>query len=103
MEYSFITDEIIKTLKDNHANADWSTKSIADDLVVVKYFNPFGAGNWWVYSMDEHNRMFGIADIFEPEYGYFMMQDLKDNDIERDLYYTPKTFNQVMQKQKEVR
>ncbi len=26
MEYSFITDEIEKTLKDNHTNADWSTK-----------------------------------------------------------------------------
>ena len=75
MSYSFITDKIIQTLRDNHDNTDFATESIADKPVVVKFFNPYGRGDWWAYSMDKNNRLFGIADIFEPEYGLFDLSD----------------------------
>ena len=102
--YSFITDKIIQTLRDNHDNTDFATESIADKPVVVKFFNPYGAGDWWAYSMDEHNRLFGIADIFEPEYGSFNLSELRLNSIERDLYYCgPETFGEVMKERKEMK
>jgi len=97
MSYSFITEDIKKQLLHNHKTTDFGTESIAKEPVVVKYFNPMGAGDWWVYSMDEDGRMFGIADIFEPEYGDFHIDELKLNGIERDMYYHgPETFEAVM-------
>jgi len=101
MSYSFITEDIKKQLLHNHENTNFATESISKEPVVVKYFNPMGPGNWWVYSMDEEGRMFGIADIFEPEYGSFHINELKLNGIERDMYYSgPGTFEEVMTQQK---
>tara|TARA_R100000773_G_C4193639_1_gene98596 strand:+ start:166 stop:477 length:312 start_codon:yes stop_codon:yes gene_type:complete len=101
MSYSFITKDIEKLLRYNHKNTDFATESIGKEPVVVKYFNPIGAGDWWAYSMDEEGIMFGIADIFEPEYGYFHINELKQNGIERDMYYSgPDTFEEVMIQQK---
>ena len=101
MSYSFITKDIEKLLRYNHKNTDFATESISKEPVVVKYFNPIGAGDWWAYSMDEEGIMFGIADIFEPEYGYFHINELKQNGIERDMYYSgPDTFEEVMIQQK---
>ena len=51
--------------------------------------------------MDERGYMFGIADIFTPEYGDFHIDELKQNGIERDMYYSgPGTFEEVMTQQK---
>ena len=101
MSYSFITEDIKKQLLHNHKNTNFATESISKEPVVVKYFNPMGAGDWWVYSMDERGYMFGIADIFCPEYGDFHIDELKENGIERDMYYTgPDTFEAVMIQQK---
>tara|TARA_S200002703_G_scaffold150472_1_gene148858 strand:+ start:341 stop:655 length:315 start_codon:yes stop_codon:yes gene_type:complete len=95
-----ITKEIEKQLLYNHKNTDFGTESIAKKPVVVKYFNPMGVGDWWAYSMDNNGYMFGIADIFTPEYGDFHIDELKENGIERDMYYTPETFEEVIIKRK---
>lgn len=101
MSYSFITKDIENQLLFNHNNTNFATESIGKEPVVVKFFNPMGAGDWWVYSMDEEGRMFGIANIFEAEYGSFHIDELKLNGIERDMYYTgPDTFDEVMIQQK---
>ena len=101
MSYSFITEDIKKLLIHNHENTDFGTESISKEPVVVRFFNPKGIGEWWVYSMDKQGYMFGIADIFCPEYGAFHIDDLKNNGIERDRYYTgPDTFEEVMIQQK---
>lgn len=97
MLYSFITDKIKEKLIENHNNTDFALESIAKKPVVVKYFNPRGRGDWWVYSMDDEGYMYGIADIFEAEYGSFHIEELRQNKIERDMYYTgPKTFDEVI-------
>jgi hypothetical protein len=96
MKYSFITEDIEKQLYHNHETTDFGIESIAKRPVVVKYFNPNGAGDWWVYSIDDQGYMFGIADIFEVEYGSFHIDELKSNGIERDMYYTPETFDEVI-------
>lgn len=101
MSYSFITEDIKKQLYYNHNTTDFGTESIAKEPVVVKYFNPMGAGDWWVYSMDDNGYMYGIADIFTPEYGEFHISELQSNGIERDMHYTgPDTFEEVMIQQK---
>ena len=101
MSYSLITNDIRKLLRYNHKNTNFATESIGKEPVVVRFFNPKGAGEWWAYSMDEHGYMFGIADIFFPEYGDFHIDELKQNGIERDRYYTgPDTFEEVMIQQK---
>jgi len=98
MAYTLITNDIKKLLRYNH---DSPIESIAKEPVAVKFFNPYGPGDWWAYSMDEEGRMFGIADIFEPEYGYFHIDELKECGVERDMYYTgPDTFEAVMIQQK---
>lgn len=101
MSYSFITKEIESQLYHNHKTTDFATESISKEPVVVKYFNPYGAGDWWVYSIDDNGFMFGIADIFTPEYGEFHISELQDNGIERDMCYVgPGTFEEVMTQQK---
>jgi len=101
MSYSFITDEIITTLRVNHSKTDFATESIGKKDIVVKFFNPYGPGDWWIYSIDDTGMIFGIADIFEPEYGYVYLNDLKNNNIERDMHYSgPNTFEEVMIQQK---
>lgn len=95
-----ITKEIEKQLLYNYKNTNFATESIGKELVVVKFFNPYGTGNWWAYSMDSTGYMFGIADIFTPEYGDFHIDELKENGIERDMYYAPETFEEVMIQQK---
>lgn len=64
--------------------------------VVVKYFNPYGAGTWLITEGEKQDDgdwlMFGYCHIFEWEWGYVMLSDLESVhplgmfDIERDLY-----------------
>lgn len=76
----------------------YSQESKGDDAdIVCKFFNPCGAGTWYVL---EGNKLpngdwefFGIVDLLEREYGYFMLSELQSYrspfglGIERDLYF----------------
>ena len=65
-----------------------------DVPVIVKFFNPAGAGTWYTTEGDGEDLFFGLANIFEPELGYFSLSELKSLHvgpgglltIERDLY-----------------
>lgn len=86
-----LTEEIRRTLPPLD-----STDGLApsDIPVIVKFFNPAGPGAWYVTEGDGNDLFFGLANIFEPELGYFSLSELQTLrvgpggvlGIERDLY-----------------
>ena len=73
-------------------------QDIEDPIVIVKFFNPAGAGTWYAVSYDPEERVFfGYVSIFGDfcdEWGYFSLGELESFKgpfgigIERDLYWT---------------
>lgn len=69
-----------------------------DAEVVVKYFNPCGAGTWLITEGEKQENgdwlLFGYCHIFEWEWGYVMLSELESVTlpfglgIERELYVT---------------
>ena len=67
-----------------------------DSLVLVKYFNPCGAGTWLITAAEEQDAgnwlLFGYCHIFEWEWGYVSLSEIESVKlpyglkIERDLY-----------------
>lgn len=67
-----------------------------DAEVLVKYFNPIGAGTWLITEAEKQPDgdylLFGFCHIHEWEWGYVMLSELEnlhlpfDLTIERDLY-----------------
>ena len=68
--------------------------------VVVKYFNPCGAGTWLITEGEKQEDgtwlLFGYCNIFEWEWGYVDLSELQNVKlpfgltIERDLYFDGK-------------
>ena len=95
-----------KLLENNNKSLEDTDGSIEYDKVVVKFFNPSGQATWWLYSMDENGICFGVAQMFGEdtrEYGYFDINEIKaikcpplGLPIERDMYYTPQTFGEII-------
>jgi len=67
--------------------------------VIVKYFNPYGAGTWIITEAERQEDgdwlLFGYCHIFEWEWGYVMLSDIQNTKVnifgcklplERDLY-----------------
>lgn len=69
-----------------------------DAEVLVKYFNPCGAGTWLITEGEKQENgdwlLFGYCYIFEWEWGYVMLSELESATlpfglkIERELYVT---------------
>lgn len=67
-----------------------------DAKVIVKYFNPAGAGTWLITEAERLSngdwRLFGYMHIYEWEWGYVLLSELQNIElpyglgIERDLY-----------------
>ena len=62
-----------------------------DAEIIVKFFNPFGAGTWLITEGEKQEDgnwlLFGYCHIFEGEWGYVALNELQDiGYIERDLY-----------------
>ena len=67
-----------------------------DSVVLVKYFNPYGAGTWLITEAEEQEGndwlLFGYCHISCWEWGYVMLSELQNLKlpfglgIERDLY-----------------
>ena len=62
-----------------------------DAEIIVKFFNPFGAGTWLITEGEKQEDgnwlLFGYCQIFEREWGYVALNELQDiGYIERDLY-----------------
>lgn len=68
-----------------------------DAEIVCKFFNPCGAGTWYVLEGKKLENgdweFFGIVDLYVREYGYFTLSELQSVrlpfglTIERDLYF----------------
>jgi hypothetical protein len=66
--------------------------------VIVKFFNPCGAGTWYATEFDPVEKVFfGYAKISDGELGTFTLDDLSSVKlpfgltIERDLHWNDKT------------
>lgn len=79
-----------------------STKCNADTPVIVKYFNPFGAGTWLITEGEKTEdgdwELFGYCHIHEWEWGYVLLSEIENIRLtpfnlrlERDLYCEGKT------------
>jgi hypothetical protein len=97
----------------------YSQEHERDALVVVKYFDPVGSWTWYATegsAVDEDGYMdtdkekvdflfFGLVIGFEPELGYFSLNDLKTAKeglrglralpIERDIHFRPQRLSEV--------
>ena len=52
----------------------YSTDSVNEKDVLVKFFNPCGIGTWYVFEGEKHGddwEFFGLVDLYEKELGYF--------------------------------
>lgn len=74
-------------------------------LVIAKFFNPTGAGNWYATEyFPETREFFGYVSIFNDdcdEWGYFSLDELEQFrgkfglGIERDLFFDAKPMSEV--------
>ena len=95
-----LTKKIREKLIKNHLEQD-GTKTFKAE---VKLFNPCGIGTWYLSELDpETNIAFGLCELHEKEVGYVSIDELKEIElpfflkIERDLYYQPTHFSDLMQ------
>jgi hypothetical protein len=72
-------------------------------IAYVKFFNPTGAGTWFVTEWDGRGMCFGWAEIQEGELGYIDLQELAEypgNDlrigIEVDEHFLPTKLEDVI-------
>lgn len=87
-----LTQEVLKALKPMGSNST---------TAVVKFFHPMSSWTWYASEYDPETRtFFGLVDGFEKELGYFSLDELESVKvhglgIERDLYFTPKLFDDL--------
>lgn len=87
-----LTKELLKRFEDVGGQEE-----IADPIVICKFFNPVGIGNWFPIEYDEEEHIFfGYVSLFgdyNDELGYFSLEELENlklplgAKIERDLYF----------------
>lgn len=75
--------------------------------IIVKFFNPTGAGTWYATEYDESNRVFfGFVSIFNDfcdELGTFSLDELEEYrgplglGIERDLHFGEHYLSEVLE------
>lgn len=81
-----------------------------DADILVKYFNPYGRGTWYVLEAnklpDNDYELYGIVDMgYGQEYGYFRLSELQNytykmgnyvvGGIERDMYFGKKKVKDI--------
>ena len=83
----------------------YSQEHVADPTVHCKFFTPDSNWTWYVTEGAEEDGQFlffGYVCGLEKEWGYFMLSELESArgllglPIERDLYFRPGPFSQVM-------
>lgn len=79
----------------------YSTEKDEDPIVWVKYFSPYGRGEWYITEFDGRDTMFGWADLGHGELGYISLKELEGAErnglplVERDLSWRPKPLSKV--------
>lgn len=73
-------------------------------IAYAKFFTPDSNWTWYVTEYDpKENICFGLVFGHEVELGYFSISELETVtgplglNIERDLYFTPKTLNELLE------
>ena len=98
MAAKLITKEIAtKAMKQFRLGSDMS------QLVVAKFFDPYGSGSWFLMNIDpeDGDYCWGIVKGFEVEVGSFSVSELSAlrkfgiPRIERDLYFEPRPAKEV--------
>jgi hypothetical protein len=85
------TKEIIEKAKSQYLLG----AEMENQMIVAKFFNPAGAGTWYLMNMDPNDEDYcwGIVNLFEVEIGSFSKSELENFKgplglgIERDLYF----------------
>ncbi|MCR9171537.1 MAG: DUF2958 domain-containing protein [bacterium] len=75
-------------------------------MVVAKFFDPCGSATLYATEYDpETNICYGyVTGLFEDEWGSFSITELESIErpfgirIERDIHFTPMSFNELMNK-----
>ena len=89
-----ITKEIASKLPPLYTNSE---KSMEETKVILKLFNPAGAGTWYITEYDPEQKLaFGFANLGDPEMaelGYVSILELEQYQgplglgIERDMHF----------------
>ena len=69
-----LTAELRKKFPPLYANEG---KDPSEVPVIAKFFNPCGSGTWYATEFDGEDLFFGLANIFEPELGYFSLKEME--------------------------
>ena len=75
-----------------------------DAIAHVKFFTPDSSWSWFASEFDGQDIFFGLVIGLEIELGYFSLSELQSVrgplglQIERDLYYEPKTLRELQEK-----
>ena len=70
-------------------------------VVYVKFFSPDSSWTFWATEFDGEDTFFGLVEGHEKELGYFSLSELQKIrgpmglPIERDLYWQPKTLEEI--------
>ena len=100
-----LTEEIKRKLP--KLGATDGNGKLQDKIAVVKFFNPAGSWTWYAIEGEEQDTgdflFFGWVDGFEPEWGYFSLNELKSVDgklpiglsIERDIWFDPRPMKEI--------
>lgn len=96
------TKEIIDKAKEQYPLGS----DMDNQMIVAKFFNPTGAGTWYLMNMDleDEDYCWGIVDLYEVEVGSFSKSELEDFrgslglGIERDMYFEPVNAKELWEK-----
>jgi len=105
MKVAFMTKQILRKLPRLYAT---ERVPFDDKVVVVKYFNPYGAGTWYGVEFDGTDLFFGVVVLNgAPAWGYFSLAEMAAQKatifgrtvncqgIERERYWTPAKWSDV--------
>jgi hypothetical protein len=103
-----LTKEILAAFK---KQGHTGNKSAKDIMIVLKIFNPYGAGTWYIYEMDDDDVCWAFVNLGDrecAECGTVSMNELMNFrgqfglHIERDKFFEPfsMTLEEVINKVK---
>jgi hypothetical protein len=93
-----LTKEILEKLPKLYSQEEKGLEAVA----IVKFFTPDSNWTWYATEFDGDDLFFGLVEGFEKEIGYFRLSELQSVKgalglpIERDMFFKPKTLNELM-------
>jgi len=100
-----LTKELRKKLPKLYECEDQGLNALAQ----VKFFTPDSNWTWYASEFDGQDIFFGLVSGLEVELGYFSLSELQSVrgpfglPIERDLYFVPKTLQELLDKHRRGR